>query len=329
MWSSRTSTIPPVTGDIDSVLTLGLRRHYAAALSAARWVELCNDPSYGHQKLVSAVGSALPQVAEYIIGSRPERALHLASLGPGDGSLDTEVVRVFGIARHLASFTGIDLSFELLRRAIRRIAKSTSVGPQIPVTGLWGDFTEIAATQLLESMPGDKLFLLTGFTLGNYEEATLLRSIRGLMRSGDHLLLDARLRAPSEVKAPAELSPADRADLIRPYDSPAVQRFVFSPVELATLATTGEVTFNYDITQTLTVVPNALNIVISCGPMDTVMRASGTRIQRDRIDLAVTTVYGFEDLVAWFASAGFQVAWSQRTEGIGVFLVRVTDALND
>src|SRR5262249_22674766 len=115
---------------------------------------------------------------------------------------------------------------------------------------------------------------------------------------------------------------------IRPYDSPAVQRFVFSPVEFATLATTPHVIFGYGVTRSLTVGPKALNIVISCGQLDTVITGSGSRVERDRLDLAVTTVYDFEDPVAWFPSAGFQVAWSQSFNGIAVFLLRAASGFD-
>jgi hypothetical protein len=313
MWSSRTSTAPAVSVDLDTVITLGLRRHYSAALSAARWADLCEDRTYGHHELIAAIIAALPSIGEQVFANgAPGAGFHVVSLGPGDGSVDCEVVRFLDNANRLNSFTGIDLSFELLRRSIRRIAKARAAR-DLPVTALWGDFTDPAAAQLVESISGSRVFLLTGFTLGNYEESTLLRSIRAQMRTGDYLVLDARVRDESS---------ADPAALVRHYDADAVNRFVFSPVELATVATTRDVTFGHDLLRRFTVVPNSLNVILYCVGLNTVLRSSGALVQRERVDLAMTTIYVFDDLTAWLATNGFDVTWKENRGGIGLFLMR-------
>ena len=52
------------------------------------------------------------------------------------------------------------------------------------------------------------------------------------------------------------------------------------------------------------------------------MSLTGTPVQRDPLDLAVTTLYHPSSLGAWFPSQGFEVVWEGRRDGTSFFLLR-------
>ena len=80
--------------------------------------------------------------------------------------------------------------------------------------------------------------------------------------------------------------------------------------------------FGYDIDRSLTTVPGAWNIVIHARNLESTMSLTGTPVQRDPLDLAVTTLYHPSSLGAWFPSQGFEVVWEGRRDGTSFFLLR-------
>ena len=170
-----------------------------------------------------------------------------------------------------------------------------------------------------------QVFALTGFTLGNYDEASLLQDISRLMQPGDYLFLDARLHDFGEL--PADLSGFRAANgaAFQSYDLASVRRFVFGPVEVATMATADQVRIDFDITRSLTGVPDALNLLIYCAELDTTLRLTGEPVRRDRLDLAVTTTYHLPSLARWLASSGaFTPVWHEDADGVAFLLLRRT-----
>jgi hypothetical protein len=211
----------------------------------------------------------------------------------------------------------------LLRRATQRLAQANGWRRPFPLHAICGDFQDVDA-QALADRPADgaRLFMLTGFTLGNYGEQSLLAQIRRLMRDGDYLLLDARLHSLGAWPEGRQLTEAERQATIDGYDIPTVRQFIFGPVEVATHATASDVHFRFDVSRALTTVPNALNVVMSCEGLDTTMRLTGERVQRGRLDLAVTTRYHAPDLDAWIGAAGFTTVWQKDVTGVALFLLR-------
>ena len=248
--------------------------------------------------------------------------LSVVSLGPGDGALDEMMLRALDASLVVEEYLGLDFSFELLRRATHRLAHARGWRRAFPIRAVCGDFRGVDASSLSTPARVSRLFSLTGFTLGNYDENALLTQISRLMRPGDYLLLDARLHPLGAWPETRVLSDAERRATVDGYDLRSVREFVFGPVEVATLATARDVRFRFDISRALTAVPNALNVVIACEGLDTTMRLTGAPVRRDRLDLAVTTRYHAPDLHAWIGSLGFATVWQKDVSGVALFLLR-------
>jgi hypothetical protein len=319
------ATGPPreVYGNVDALVRPDLRHHYATPLGAQRWLDVCDDPGYGHAALLEKVERALPSLAGALHGDDMLDRLALTSLGPGDGSVDELILRGLGCTFEVSSYCAVDSSLELLLRSLRRIVHAEGLSSSMVVHGVLGDIRGV--TSMPRSSPGApaaRLLVLTGFTLGNYPEAELLRGVRALMEPGDHLLLDARLHTFGPL--PPDLSGFRRSNgrIFGSYDLPSVRRFVFGPLEVATTAAVDDVTVDFDVTRSVTEVPNALNLLIHCRDLDTVVRLTGQRIVRDRLDLAVTTLYRLPDLLTWFSGAGLEPIWHHADGDVAFFLVR-------
>ena len=91
------------------------------------------------------------------------------------------------------------------------------------------------------------------------------------------------------------------------------------------MATADQVRIDFDITRSLTGVPDALNLLIYCAELDTTLRLTGEPVRRDRLDLAVTTTYHLPSLARWLASSGaFTQVWHEDADGVAFLLLRRT-----
>jgi hypothetical protein len=323
-WDMGEDTRGDVYDDLDASVRPDLRYHYSSALCAHRWLDVCADPAYGHHALIARVRRAMPAVLAAIGADRRRTAaVALTSLGCGDGALDEALLRAVDARTRVHSYCAVDSSFALLSRAATRFAGVTRWRSRFPVTALCGDFARLRA-DWMEPVGREvaRVFSLTGLTLGNHRESTLLEEIRRAMRADDYLLLDARLHSRGPSALVADLPAGARARMLRNYDLPSVRRFIFGPVEMATLATAADVAFGYEVSRRVSVVPGAMNVIMYCAGLASTARFSGRRIRRKRLDLAVTTLYHLPDLLDWFTAAGFMPLWSSRDDGIAVLLLR-------
>ena len=317
---------PPrgVYGDLDNVVRTDLYYHYSTPVCAQRWLDVCDDPGYGHAALLDGVSTMAPGLARALLeDAAGRRRLALTSLGPGDGAVDVRMLRGLAEEFEVTAYTGLDFSFELLRRSVNRVATAPDLPPGMAVSAVCGDFTGLGS--LPPPHPADgcvRLFTLLGFTLGNYPEWDLVRHIRGLMAPGDYLLVDARLHGLGPLSADLDgLARSDRR-VGAGYDLETVRRFVFGPVEVATLASADDVDIGFEVSSSVTDVPNALNLIIHCLGLDTRMRLTGELVRRERLDLAVTTSYRLEDLRPWLAGSGLTPVWDDSDGEVAFFLLR-------
>jgi hypothetical protein len=317
---------PPreVYGELDRVVRPDLYYHYSTPICAQRWLDVCEDPAYGHAALLGHVAGMMPEITESLRGdSGSAPRAELCSLGPGDGSVDERILEGLSRAFDLVAYTGLDFSFELLRRCVHRLAYAPGLPEHLPIQAVCGDFTDLGSVTLPERRPNAvRVFALTGFTFGNYAEDRLLADIGRLMAEGEYLLLDARLHAlgplPDETALPAVRSGGASTH----YDVGAVRRFVLGPVEVATQAATDDIEVSFEMARTLTTIPNAVNLVIYCSGLNTTMRLTGQPIRRERLDLAVTTAYHLPDLTSWFTGSGFTTVWRGSAGDVAFFLLR-------
>lgn len=312
-----------IYGDLDRVVRTDLHYHYSTPVCAQRWLDVCEDPAYGHRALVDAIGAVMPEVAGALRAASPgDRRLALCSLGPGDGSADERMLVGLAPAFEGVSYTGVDFSFELLRRSVRRLASVSSLPDDLTLTAVCADFTGVRSVPF----PGDegtvRLFALTGFTFGNYAEQALLAEISALMERGDYLFLDARLHRFGPLPDDMPAFNRERQGFVDSYDLESVRRFVFGPVEVATTAVASDVRFGFALGRSVTTVPNALNLVISCSGLDATLRLTGERVRRDRLDLAVTTSYHLPDLADWLGRSGLGTVWGGSAGDTAFFLLR-------
>lgn len=324
MYGPRSAPPRGVYGDLERVVRTDLYYHYSTPVCAQRWLDVCADPGYGHGALLDRVSRVMPEVARALrADTGAKRRVALCSLGPGDGTVDERMLRGLASAFELGSYTGLDFSFELLLRTMNRLAGAPGLPADLALRAICGDFTGMESSPVGDGDPETvRLFALTGFTFGNYPEASLLDRIGGLMGPGDYLFLDARLHGfgplPPDLRALAR----DGRDFLASYDLASVRHFAFGPVEVATLATASDVEIGFELARSLTSVPNALNLVIYCSGLDTRIRLTAERVVRDRLDLAVTTSYHLPDLSPWLAEAGLACVWQGTADDTAFFLLR-------
>ena len=160
-----------------------------------------------------------------------------------------------------------------------------------------------------------------GYTFGNYIESELIGKIYEGMEIGDLLLVDARLHDfdKSDFR---KLSADDKEKMLLNYRSALNNQFAFGPIETVTTAEYKTTKFEYRIDNSLTVVPNAINVITYCENLTTKFRHNSRTIRRKKIDLAFTTFYNFTSLENWFRDREFFVLWSKKISSTGIFLIK-------
>jgi hypothetical protein len=303
--------------NLDLAVRLDLHYHFSGPLCASYWIDLCQCREYGHDRLVGAIEAALPMLLDALRDRLPRPArLGLVSLGPGDGGVDVRLLDRLRPALQVTSYRCVDFSFELLAYAVRHVrASGTAAG--LPITALCTDFQGLDG---FVAPGGDAaLWLLTGYTVGNQNEARLVRDIARRMRPGDYLLLDAHLHALHGFNG--EPSGGERMRLVHGYDNATCNRFAFGPVETVTTAVADDVAFGYRIGRFVTTVPGAVNVVVCCRGLEARMRLTADAVSRDSLDLCSTTLYDFELLRAWLAASPLQLLGASRHDDTGIFLL--------
>lgn len=292
-----------------------LRFHYASPLGAERWLDVCRDPSYGHDALIEASRAAVPRLLGSANGSGPRRVA-VMSYGPGDGALDAAMLDALSNVATVESYTGIDSSLDLLRHAARRLESLAESRSAISLTLIHGDFLDITRDQLPDPAPGiETLSMLLGLTFGNYSESGLLRELKTQMRPDGMLLFDARVHEFGADADESRLTSRQREALLATYDRVESRRFAFAPVEALTTATIEDCPIRFEVARRYTDVPGALTVVTYCEALDTVMRETLEPVHQARMDLGVTSAYDATALLAWLPTQGLEVMASDISAG--------------
>ncbi len=129
----------------------------------------------------------------------------IIELGAGTAKKTMLVLRAALAAHDAVSFIPVDVSSFALEEAYRRVRNEL---PQVAVQPLVMDYTrhsrELAPA--LAQIPGRKLVLYIGSSIGNFEPmaaSALLRRLRSSLVPGDSLLLGTDMRKPADVLLPA------------------------------------------------------------------------------------------------------------------------------
>ncbi len=129
----------------------------------------------------------------------------IIELGAGTAKKTMLVLRAALALHDAVRFIPVDVSAFALKAAHRRVLAEL---PQVAVQPLVLDYTQ--RSPALSALPGRRLVLFIGSSIGNFEPmaaSALLRRLRSSLNSGDSLLLGTDMRKPSDV-------------LLRAYDDP-------------------------------------------------------------------------------------------------------------
>ncbi len=129
------------------------------------------------------------------------RAPTIIELGAGTAKKTMLVLRAALAAHHAVRFIPVDVSSFALDEAYRRVRTEL---PQVVVQPLVMDYTQHSPA--LAQLPGRKLVLYIGSSIGNFEPmaaSALLRRLRSSLAPGDALLLGTDMRKPADVLLPA------------------------------------------------------------------------------------------------------------------------------
>lgn len=304
---------------------IDLKYHYLGAACASNWIELCRHPNYGHAQLKNFIDDSCLEIGAELAKHLNETGLPLdiVSLGPGDGSIDEAILLKFSqLKLPIDYYYCIDISFELLQHSVAELCRHPWLEKNIRIKAIYGDFTELAKLKPIYAFDETvNLFLLTGYTIGNFNEAQFLRGLREGMNDADLLLIDARLHNLHDWNGKRALSQEEKQAIIAVHAHPLNNRFSIGPLATATTIDQ-DITIKYDVGQQITIVPKALNVVFYCENLETRIIGSGNHFKRSRLNLAATSMYDYDELGAWFKAKGFDILWNRRTSDTGLFLLR-------
>lgn len=312
--------------DLKDITRIDLKYHYLGVDCASYWIALSQHPEYGHQNLRNTIYSNSREILNEITQSSnsTKGPIDLISLGPGDGDIDSRFLnQIERSGLKITYYYCIDISFELLQHAVSKVIRSQFRKGDFRIKAIHGDFTNLERLKSIYAYdPSINLFSLFGYTFGNYNESALLSAISNGMDSGDFLLLDARLHNLEDWDGQSPLSEDDKMSILQIYSHKVNERFAFGPVEVSTNSNFENVHFSYEISSRLTSVPKAINVITSCSDLNTKMRTTGEKVKKDKMDLASTTLYGFDELQAWFKLREFKILYAKKNKDSGLFLLR-------
>ncbi len=125
----------------------------------------------------------------------------IIELGAGTAKKTVLVLRAALALYRAVRFIPVDVSHFALEAAHRRVRREL---PQIVVHPLALDYTQHSPA--LAQLPGNRLVLYIGSSIGNYEPmaaSALLRRLRSWLAPGDSLLLGTDMRKAADVLLPA------------------------------------------------------------------------------------------------------------------------------
>lgn len=342
---SHTSLYQDMADAIRKERPLPLKYHYVGSEMAQCWTQVCADVAYGHDSLTASTVSSIGDIVR--AADIENERFNFVSLGPGDGRADIALLDQLQEYLDIDFFYLVDISLDLLQKSVNAVISSSSVRTaerNFRMKAILADFeTGLASVEpILNHDDTPAFYALTGFTLGNTKEDTVIEALHDTMRDEDLLLVDARLyEAGTVITRDSDLSQILKDELVVPYSSSAVKQFAFGPVQIASQFAIGfeDVEFEYEVhVGRKTSVTAGINVSIKCAGLDqnedfdkwlsarTGKRNRWKRPGQRPLELASVTYYDFETLQGWFEQRGFDVVWSEKLDAVGLFALRTTSA---
>lgn len=298
-----------------------LKYNYIGTLGARNWLNLAEDTAYGHNDIGNALSKSLKEITSIL--SKYDTRFDFISLGPGDGRLDIQILKELQKRVSIAHYYPIDISVELLQTAVHRVVKhERSFIKPFGIKAIHGDFSQLARYKPIFSFdPAPNIFSIIGYTFGNHNESELIGDIREGMDDGDFLLMDARLHN-GNYDFNTQNDEAIITQITKNYSHTLNNIFSFSPLESATTSDPLSIEFKYEVITRYTSVPSALNIVTYIENFNSKLRRTNKRINRARLDLAVTTLYSELELETWLVKKGFEKVYKTKENSTLILLLR-------
>ncbi len=171
------------------------------AAGSALFEQITELPEY---YLTATEQSIFERYARDMVCSAGE-ASTIIELGAGTAKKTMLVLRAALAMHDAVRFIPVDVSSFALDEAYRRVRTEL---PQVAVQPLVMDYTQhsLALAPAAAQLPGRKLVLYIGSSIGNFEPmaaSALLRRLRSSLAPGDSLLLGTDMRKPADVLLPA------------------------------------------------------------------------------------------------------------------------------
>jgi uncharacterized SAM-dependent methyltransferase len=184
---------------------------YWFPLSVTAWLALCQDGAYrNYTRSDTLIRDSLTKLMQTL----PSGPLEIVSLGSGQGTKDLHLLTGLSESSRVPMYIPVDSAMTLLEMACQHAA-----GRGIAHRGVKADLTNpdhlARLHPELDSPP--RLLLMLGNTLGAFDPAATLTSLRSVMRDGDVLLVDGELGSDDETRAG--------------YDNPVNRAFAFAPLK--------------------------------------------------------------------------------------------------
>lgn len=191
---------------------------FAEAEGGRHWLKLCRSPNYQYFNQAKAVISENKgQLADCVRDAVGGTAIDLVSLGSGDGTKDEMLLRALADPLEDQDFVyyyPIDISDLLLVEAVRHVSSNGLKRERYRCKPVLGDFTNLSSLEeIIAYRPHTNLFSLLGNALGSFDEADILSNIKGAMRPGDLVLIEANIGEPKDSIALLEGDAANQWDL--------------------------------------------------------------------------------------------------------------------
>jgi len=156
--------------------------------SPRAWRTLTRDPYFAE------LNRSWKNAAGKLAGAPPSKTT-LVSLGAGDGYKDLMLMNALGEAGCEIGYVAVDSSQTLLETAC-----AAAEDADIPVTGIKADISALPhLVYSADAAASEKLFIMSGCTLGALDPLVEIKYIAQIMRAGERLLIDAELLAEDTV----------------------------------------------------------------------------------------------------------------------------------
>lgn len=203
---------------------------YIGERQARSWFSICESPEYLFYKKSKAL---LENSVEYLVSDYKED-VNLIALGPGN-ALKEKIIADYLRERHEVDLFFVDASREILNVAIENVIKDSNMLKEVFIADLknFADIKEISQ-YVRSKYKRRSFFTLLGNTLGNYPQATIIKTIRDTMVPGDKVLIDINAKS----KGPIKRSISQFNELMQAYNSPTAKERTFALLSEANIETT-------------------------------------------------------------------------------------------